>query len=799
MMVWKRLAVVLAGIAIGISVPIGLTEISVASRPVTARADSVEHSGTIGTCSWKLSADGKTLTIDGGNGGTLPEGDSVDTFSGYGVVDQVIEKQLKNVMPNEPIPLRNLEDINLVGHLKTGKNATYLFAGLRSHNDSTQNLNGLSNLNTDDATDMEGMFSNTNFSSLDLSKFNTDNVTNMSRMFSDDRNLHNLDLSSFNTSKVTDMSRMFAGLAGLDQQNSLVLGNHFDTHNVTSMRQMFLAVALPTLDLSKLDTANVTDMSSMFGQMDNLTKLDVSPMDTSKVTLMDNMFVNTSNLENIKFGGKFNTSNVQDMSSMFYGTKKLDDVDFSHIDTSKVTSMYAMFANAPGFVKLDLTHFDTSKVTDMSFMFNRTSNLKNVNVSSFQTKNVKDFNQMFQSCESLIRLDLSNFDTRSAMTKIGSTEDVTQGFSLMFNDDPSLTSLDISNFSMTYDKAGGLYTYTGNMFSGDNQLSRLVLGPSVRFIKDEDLSLSSEGPALADVPLNETYTGKWEAVGTGTETNPRGQTYSTSDDLVNAYMGDKRPTGRQTYVWEPVKRPVTPPVFPVTPPNVDEPATEGDGEVFTGSSVDAVKKIGLYRQPTFTKKNRITWYAKQPQTRQPQFVVTGKATSKNGVARYQVRDVNHHSKTYRLTGYVTTRAAYVVPTYMSKSSRDKVITVINPRGINGYGHANLTQKQKHYRQGQQLKVKRLVTHNLTTRFQLENGQYVTANRQWVQNGRKNYPRKITTTYTIWRYRDVNFKQAVHHYRRHQQLVVTGWDYSDQGTLRYRVAGGYVTANARFVK
>jgi len=264
-------------------------------------------------------------------------------------------------------------------------------------------------------------------------------------------------------------------------------------------------------------------------------------------------------------------------------------------------------------------------------------------------------------------------------------------------------------------------------------------------------------------------------------------------------VGDKRPAGRQTYVWEPVKRPVTPPVFPVTPPNVDEPATAGDGEVFTGSSVNAVKKIGLYRQPTFTKKNRITWYAKQPQTRQPQFVVTGKATSKNGVARYQVRDVNHHSKTYRLTGYVTTRAAYVIPTYMSKSSRDKVITVINPRGINGYGHANLTQKQKHYRQGQQLKVKRLVTHNLTTRFQLENGQYVTANRQWVQNGRKNYPRKITTTHTIWRYRDVNFKQAVNHYRRHQQLVVTGWDYSDHGTLRYRVAGGYVTANARFVK
>jgi len=82
-MAWKQLAMVLAGMAIGISVPIGITEISVTSHPIAAQADSVEHSGTIGTCRWKLSADGKTLTIDGGSDGVLPEGDSVEnTYRG---------------------------------------------------------------------------------------------------------------------------------------------------------------------------------------------------------------------------------------------------------------------------------------------------------------------------------------------------------------------------------------------------------------------------------------------------------------------------------------------------------------------------------------------------------------------------------------------------------------------------------------------------------------------------------------------------------------------------------------------
>jgi len=157
-------------------------------------------------------------------------------------------------------------------------------------------------------------------------------------------------------------------------------------------------------------------------------------------------------------------------------------------------------------------------------------------------------------------------------------------------------------------------------------------------------------------------------------------------------------------------------------------------------SVSAVKKIGLYKTPNFSKKTRIVWYAKQPRTKQPQFVVLGTATSKTGKLRYKVRDVNHGSKTYGLVGYITANKKYVRNTYYqslttAKKGKTKTITIINPKGVNAYKTTHQTGKVGHYRQGQRLKVKRIVHHNLTTRIQLANGRYITANRQWVQTGK----------------------------------------------------------------
>ncbi|MCI1552979.1 MAG: DUF5776 domain-containing protein [Levilactobacillus sp.] len=222
-----------------------------------------------------------------------------------------------------------------------------------------------------------------------------------------------------------------------------------------------------------------------------------------------------------------------------------------------------------------------------------------------------------------------------------------------------------------------------------------------------------------------------------------------------------------------------------------------------GTVIYATKKIGLYRTATFSKKQVKRWYAKKSRTNRPMFVVTGYAKSKNGVKRYHVKDVNHHSKTAGKTGYVTTKRAYTAPVYYAK--KHAKITVINPAGVNGYAKQNLTQKRAHYRQGQVLKVKRIVRHNLTTRFVLTNGRYVTANKQLVQAGKVQMPKRIKTKHAINRYTTANLTRKNRHIANHTTLKVTGWAYSNannfnkRDTLRYHVAGGYITANKHLVR
>lgn len=166
--------------------------------------------------------------------------------------------------------------------------------------------------------------------------------------------------------------------------------------------------------------------------------------------------------------------------------------------------------------------------------------------------------------------------------------------------------------------------------------------------------------------------------------------------------------------------------------SVEGPSSDsvGPAVVQKGQAVYALKKVGLYRYPTFTAKTRRAFYPKQPRIRRPQFVVTGYARSRQGRLRYRVRDINHGSRTFGRTGYLTAQATYVTHLYYQR--RPARVRVIGLRGVNGYQHVNLTGKQRHYRRGQVLQVRRLVHYHLTTRLVLTNGQLVTANKTLVQ-------------------------------------------------------------------
>ena len=131
---------------------------------------------------------------------------------------------------------------------------------------------------------------------------------------------------------------------------------------------------LPEIDVSNLDTSEVTDMSYMFYQCSNVPEIDVSNFDTSKVANMSYMFYKCSNLLEIDVSN-FDTSNVTNMTYMFYGCSNVPEIDVSNFDTSKVTDMGSMFYGINNVEELDLSNWDMGKVTNVATMFAYSTNV----------------------------------------------------------------------------------------------------------------------------------------------------------------------------------------------------------------------------------------------------------------------------------------------------------------------------------------------------------------------------------------------------------------------------------------
>ena len=165
---------------------------------------------------------------------------------------------------------------------------------------------------------------------------------------------------------------------------------------------------MTSIDLSAIDTSEVTNMSYMFYNCRSLTSLDVSKLDTSNVTNMTWMFAECSSLTSLDVS-KFDTSKVTNMSYMFYNCRSLTSLDVSKLDTSNVTNMSGMFENVRRLTSLDVSNFDTSQVIDMSWMFGNCSGLTSLDVSSFDTSQVTNIDSMFCNCPAWDAVDKTKF------------------------------------------------------------------------------------------------------------------------------------------------------------------------------------------------------------------------------------------------------------------------------------------------------------------------------------------------------------------------------------------------------
>ena len=168
--------------------------------------------------------------------------------------------------------------------------------------------------------------------------------------------------------------------------------SHFDTSNITDMKEMFSGVNLKKLDLSMFDTSNVSNMYAMFRNT-KLEELDLSSFTFESLTNMSNMFDNSRNLSVIKIPSTSKTSNLQSVSYLFQHCESLELMDVSWLYVNKNTEANYTFAFT-GLKYLDLSHWDfiqdvyhglSYSHSIFSLTFTGSNQLKYLDISNIRT------------------------------------------------------------------------------------------------------------------------------------------------------------------------------------------------------------------------------------------------------------------------------------------------------------------------------------------------------------------------------------------------------------------------------
>ncbi|MDF7639454.1 BspA family leucine-rich repeat surface protein [Lactobacillus sp. ESL0791] len=369
--------------------------------------------------------------------------------------------------------------------------------------------------NTGKVTTMQGMFLNcTDLNDIDFKGgWINSNLDDMSYMFNKCTSLtgKSVDangIADFKTSKVSTMAHMFDGDSSI---KDLVL--KYDTGNLLYMSYMFANMydsttpekGLKYIDITKMNTSTVTDMSYLFHNDELLNNLNVDTFNTDFAENMSYMFNNCRSLTQAGSDDvlddidpdthseyrpsyypkhEFNVSNwitrfVSNMDHMFAGDKSLDILNLKRQpnyknqeawNTSNVANMTSMFDGDIVLTSIgDVSGWDTTSVQYMTSMFNNDKKLvgegNKLDLSGWDTRSALDMNNMFNSNEALTTLKLGpHWDTDN----VGSTS-TSYGMKSMFNDNKNLTTID--NNGAPWGTAN--ITDMSNMFNGDAKVTNL--------------------------------------------------------------------------------------------------------------------------------------------------------------------------------------------------------------------------------------------------------------------------------------------------------------------------------------
>ena len=289
-----------------------------------------------------------------------------------------------------------------------------------------------------------------------------------------------VDISELNTSNVTTMESMFQQT----HAKQIILDDgehHIDVSNVKSMSRMFfMAESLSGTFVwpESVDTSKVENFSSMFDSCSALSSLDIKNINVDGAIDLGRMISSCNSLTTIDVS-HFNTSNATNLVGMFSYNPKLTSVK-SNLDFKSATSAKGMFSNCSALKTLDLTGWkNTQNIKNIDQMFYYCTAIQNFNTSTinttgWDTSNVVSTHGTFGYCSNMVTCDISNWNLPN-LKHIGE----------MFLHNEKLTTLNVSGVSLAHlgeaDEAIDTYweSLGGSVFWGCDNLNKITLGENI--------------------------------------------------------------------------------------------------------------------------------------------------------------------------------------------------------------------------------------------------------------------------------------------------------------------------------
>lgn len=264
-------------------------------------------------------------------------------------------------------------------------------------------VEGLEYLNTENVTDMQGMFQNcTALTELDLTALNTSAVETMASMFGG--------CSQLATITVSDHFRLSADCYAADMFSGCEKLTGYDSASVGKEKATYIDDGGYLTGYDKEGWVEYQESTnSLTFHYDRLKQLTEA---TAKYALnpykRNPEWLGMTNIEHVSINPAFADARPTGCYRWFFNMSKLNGIDgIEYVNTSDAVIMEEMFYGCRGITSLDLSEFSTGKVKSMDGMFRLCSSLDTIYVSDSFVANGSGDN-MFGGCEKLYNYNASN-------------------------------------------------------------------------------------------------------------------------------------------------------------------------------------------------------------------------------------------------------------------------------------------------------------------------------------------------------------------------------------------------------